>query len=362
MANRTIILLEATWTGTIHIGGIEATETFEVFNSGGGWSFLFGKPLLRAFRAKHDYDTDKVTIRDNNNTVTLHNNFARQALPALLAEHLPGTENHQMELNDNQDAPPTNTQQYLTDMAPKTETTSGMQTITEKSADILTRQTDPFAPLRVDYIIRSVKVGNDISAEEREKVTELLTEFADIFACSLKEVLPIPEAQVNLTIPKDVTFRTSVHQRPMNPPQCQFMNKWIDEMLSADLIEHADIPHIKHVAPTVLTQKTHDTNGGMTLIDLQQELNRQCEGAHIPAPFMKQHTMTEEQQPAMDVQKGPPKWRVMQNFAELNKATQIPPMFQGDICAKQQRLSGHRYVSVFDFASRFYAIEIPDRW
>ena len=88
----------------------------------------------------------------------------------------------------------------------------GHLTITEKSADIFTRQTNAFAPLRVDYIIRSVKVGNDISAEEREKVTELLTEFADVFACSLKEVLPIPEAQVNLTIPKDVTFRTSVHQ------------------------------------------------------------------------------------------------------------------------------------------------------
>ena len=205
-------------------------------------------------------------------------------------------------------------------------------------------------------------MGNDISAEEREKVTELLTEFADIFACSLKEVLPIPEAQVNLTIPEDVTFRTSVHQRLMNPPQCQFMNKWIDEMLSTDLIEHADIPHIKHVVPTVLMQKTHDTNGGMTLIDLQQELNHQCEGANIPAPFMKQHAMTKEQQLAMDVQKGPPKWRVMQNFTELNKATQIPPMFQGDICAKQQQLSGHRYVSVFDFASGFYAIEIPDRW
>ncbi|KIM63078.1 hypothetical protein SCLCIDRAFT_118266, partial [Scleroderma citrinum Foug A] len=46
MANGTIIPSEATWTGTIHIEGIEATGTFEVFNSGGGWSFLFGKLLL----------------------------------------------------------------------------------------------------------------------------------------------------------------------------------------------------------------------------------------------------------------------------------------------------------------------------
>jgi len=34
-------------------------------------------------------------------------------------------------------------------------------------------------------------------------------------------------------------------------------------------------------------------------------------------------------------------------------------MPQGDIRAKQQRLSGHKYISVFDFASGFYAVEIP---
>jgi hypothetical protein len=35
-------------------------------------------------------------------------------------------------------------------------------------------------------------------------------------------------------------------------------------------------------------------------------------------------------------------------------------MPQGDIRAKQQRLSGHKYVSVFDFASGFYAVEVPE--
>jgi hypothetical protein len=33
-------------------------------------------------------------------------------------------------------------------------------------------------------------------------------------------------------------------------------------------------------------------------------------------------------------------------------------MPQGDIRAKQ-RLSGHKYISVFDFASGFYAVKIP---
>ena len=40
---------------------------FEVFDSGGSWAFLLGKPLLRSFRAKQAYWPDTVSIRDNNN-------------------------------------------------------------------------------------------------------------------------------------------------------------------------------------------------------------------------------------------------------------------------------------------------------
>ncbi|KAJ7352144.1 hypothetical protein DFH08DRAFT_956955 [Mycena albidolilacea] len=35
---------------------------FEVFPSGGSWSFLFGKPLLECFAAVHDYGTDTIRI------------------------------------------------------------------------------------------------------------------------------------------------------------------------------------------------------------------------------------------------------------------------------------------------------------
>ncbi|KIK11735.1 hypothetical protein PISMIDRAFT_122151 [Pisolithus microcarpus 441] len=46
MANGTIVQSEATWSGTVNVAGVEAKGTFEVFDSRGGWSFLFGKPLL----------------------------------------------------------------------------------------------------------------------------------------------------------------------------------------------------------------------------------------------------------------------------------------------------------------------------
>ena len=42
----------------------------------------------------------------------------------------------------------------------------------------------------------------------------------------------------------------------------------------------------------------------------------------------------------------------------INCVTEIVPMPWGDIQLKQQKLSGHCYVSVFDFASGFYAVTI----
>lgn len=45
-------------------------------------------------------------------------------------------------------------------------------------------------------------------------------------------------------------------------------------------------------------------------------------------------------------------------LTEINKVTEIAPMLQGDIRQKQQNLSGHRYIHVFDFAAGFYAVTI----
>jgi len=200
MANGAVIPSEATWTGTICVEGIEACGTFEVFNSGGGWSFLFGKPLLRAFKAKHDYVTDEVTIADNRNVATLRNHLTENP------GHRPHDTQSQTKAENNQNAWPTNAKDHPVNAPCTIGTIASAETAPTKAANIFTRQTDPFAQPRVDYITRSVKIGNDTSPKEREEVTKLLTEFADVFACSLKEVLPIPEAQVELTIPEDAMF------------------------------------------------------------------------------------------------------------------------------------------------------------
>jgi len=74
MANGTIVPSQATWRGIIDLGGVEAKGEFEVFDSGGSWAFLFGKPLLRVFKARHNFEEDTVTITDANDmSTTLEN-------------------------------------------------------------------------------------------------------------------------------------------------------------------------------------------------------------------------------------------------------------------------------------------------
>jgi len=62
MANGVIVPSQVVWKGVLELGGLQAEGEFEVFDSGGGWEFLFRKPLLHRFKALHDFGTDTVTI------------------------------------------------------------------------------------------------------------------------------------------------------------------------------------------------------------------------------------------------------------------------------------------------------------
>ncbi|KAF8240163.1 hypothetical protein L208DRAFT_1213067, partial [Tricholoma matsutake] len=73
MADGKIVRSEAVWTGTIQIDSVCVQGLFEVFDSRGSWSFLFGKPLMKAFNAVHYYLKDMVTIKCSEHTATLCN-------------------------------------------------------------------------------------------------------------------------------------------------------------------------------------------------------------------------------------------------------------------------------------------------
>jgi hypothetical protein len=73
MANGALVKSQAMWTGIVRLGSIQVQGTIEVFDSRGGWSFLFGKPMLRAFKANHDYELDTIQVRDSQSVTELTN-------------------------------------------------------------------------------------------------------------------------------------------------------------------------------------------------------------------------------------------------------------------------------------------------
>ena len=127
-------------------------------------------------------------------------------------------------------------------------------------------------------------------------------------------------------------------------------------MLAADIIRPIAHQDVKCCAATTLAKKTHE-GGGVTLDTLKHRINDECVAAGYPSAFehLPPNEETHLDTTTPTVQN---KWRVCQDFAEINQVTKVPPMPQGDIRLKQQNLSGHRWVTVFDFASGFYACEI----
>ena len=84
---------------------------------------------------------------------------------------------------------------------------------------MLTQETKPHKPERVRRIIQEVTIGPDVTNEQRQSIHNILEEFANCFALSIKEVNLIPHAVHKLNIPDGATFRTKIPPRCYNPDQ-----------------------------------------------------------------------------------------------------------------------------------------------
>jgi hypothetical protein len=248
MGNGVIVPSLAVWRGKMKLGKVVIEGEFEVFDSGGSWAFLLGKPLLRLFRAKQAYGPDTVSIWDKNSgKETLHNQIKKPRA----GENEPGV-NLTLDVKQwnittggsSETKPPS--REVLNDTPPNhpnngTDTTPYPVFVTnnEPKADpesVLTRESEPRKSERVKKILQEVTIGSDITEDQRQEVQELLREYADCFALALKEVNAIPGAVHKLNIPEDATFRTKIPPRSYNPEQRAFVNTKVDEMLEAGII------------------------------------------------------------------------------------------------------------------------------
>ena len=421
------------WKGKVTVKGVCREGAFEIFKSNRAWAMLFGKPLLKTFKALHDYteDTIRMPTEKGSEWVTLPNQFANvhgvaaqllanrtadikqlivttQDRPEPSKTEPPGEpakintteeENTNSKMCKPQWGPTNPVEGSTTNISCNvanpyvTNTVNGKANIQKQSTDtpedgwnstwlldqvtgnspvhsgteqpdivkvfkptLLTRKTDPNNPARVRAILSEITIGEDLDPSQRAQVEELISEYAVCFALSMSEVTPVEGATHRLDIPRDQQFRTKINQRPQSPPQKEYFNGVIDKMLAAGIIRPIDHQDVKCCGATTLAKKTHEGEGS-TLDQLKHRVNDECTMAGFPPAF-------QELPPIDETHKNPDptpsqsKWRVCQDFTELNKVTKVPPMPQGDIRRKQQNLSGHRWITVFDFANGFYACEI----
>ena len=360
MANGTIIPSQARWEGTIQLMNVTVRGSFEVFDSGGSWAFLLGKPLLRRFKAKQNFGSDTVEIEAEDGTKTILQNELN--VPRVSE---PETKQINLTLDVKQLGQAIIADSPTVDTSPKEAQPAYVINADDAKDSIFTRDTEPFKAERVARILQEVTIGSDITDTQREEVLKLISEYADCFALALKEVNAIPDAIHKLNIPEGATFRTKIPPRSYNPDQRAFMEAKVDEMLEAGIIRPIHPRDVRFVAQTVLAQKTHDGQG-LPLDELKHKVNDQCLQHNLPGEFdmpprpEPQNTPLEHEGDESGMRK-PTKWRMCQDFNGINKVTEVAPTPQGDIRAKQLRLSGHRYIHVFDFAAGFYGIAVhPD--
>ena len=374
MGNGTIVPSLAVWKGKMQLGKVMIDGEFEVFDSGGSWAFLLGKPLLRSFRAEQAYWPDTVSICDSNNVKeTLYNNLRKPratetrsdvnlTLDVKQQDIIEGGSSEMKpplrEVSDNSPCNPIDTH---TDVSTYPVYVTSDEVPEPDPESILTRKNDPQKPERVRKIIQEVTIGPDVTEDQKRIIHALLDKYADCFALSIKEVNAIPGAVHKLNIPEGVTFRTKIPPRSYNPDQRAFVEDKVNEMLEAGIIRPIHPSEVKFVAQTVLAQKTHEGQG-LCIEELKHIVNEQCAKHGIPGEFnIPPLPEPDPDTRASNKQTTPIKWRMCQDFGGINRVTEVAPVPQGDIHTKQLRLSGHRYVHVFDFAAGFYGIAVhPD--
>lgn len=216
------------------------------------------------------------------------------------------------------------------------------------------RRSDPFKPAWVAEILRKVTIGDSLSEDQREKVEGLLREFADVFALNLSEVLPVSVTEMKLDIPADASFPKRAGQRKFSEPQRQALYSLLDELEEAKIIERVTQDQVAAVSPINMVPKPGGTERP-SLKTLQQMANSKCRkyGFPIKHPEVGFYEDSDEKHNIP-----PAKWRLVQNFASVNKVTQVRPFPMGNLAARQRAIAGHKFVSVMDLQAGFHAIPI----
>ncbi|EJD36338.1 hypothetical protein AURDEDRAFT_74299, partial [Auricularia subglabra TFB-10046 SS5] len=91
-------------------------------------------------------------------------------------------------------------------------------------------------PERVQRVLDAVRIGNDLAPEERERVRDLVREYADIFTLSLDEVRLVDFVEHKIGVPPGTVGPRTAHQKPLTEPQRAWLYDALDEMEKCDIV------------------------------------------------------------------------------------------------------------------------------
>ena len=156
----------------------------------------------------------------------------------------------------------------------------------DRGLNVSRRVTDPFSEEHVNEILSKVEIGTNLTDEQRDKVTALITEFADIFALSMSEVLVVDWHQHHLDVDPDTKLPKCMSQRPIMENQKEWYYKMLDEMEASSVIQKVPGEFIKCLSSTNLAPKEAGKTG-TTRIEVLQKVNAECIKNGLP-PFWEE--------------------------------------------------------------------------
>ncbi|KZP11472.1 hypothetical protein FIBSPDRAFT_681010, partial [Athelia psychrophila] len=90
---------------------------------------------------------------------------------------------------------------------------------------------------RVNEILEKVQLGPDLTVEQRERVRDMITCYADVFALSLSEVRPVDWYQHHLNVDPAIPLPQRAAQRPVTGAQGNWFYNMLDDMESSYIIQ-----------------------------------------------------------------------------------------------------------------------------
>jgi hypothetical protein len=254
--------------------------TLEVFDSGGGWSFLFGKLMLKAFRENYDYEKDRIQVRSSEKTAELENQIDSPYYTSKEGKTMP----KMADWKQHQPNPCEDPILAISDEHGEYKLGPEWAEVTiellEHEADTFTRQTNLFNQRQVNALLKAIAIGDNLSEEQKAKVHSLIETHADCFALSVKEVIPAENATLNLNILEGMQLPVKTHQCTFILPQRQYLHRKIPEMVEVGIVKCTDPYKVRCVLPTTLGQKQHE-GAELTLEELQHRVNEECEAVGL---------------------------------------------------------------------------------